>query len=143
MNKNTASSEWANIKAKLKKQWAELTDDDLEKIKADGQDVYGILQKKYGYAKNEVEEEVESILGKMSEASDELKKELDELKANFKDLKDQLTNQISHAVEQLPNVVQEGQKKIIQSVESHPLSAIALAVAVGVFLGSRYTGKSK
>lgn len=66
MNKQIFKGQWRQIKAKLQDQWSELTDDDLMKIKANNQEIIGILEERYGYAKAEAQEVLDEFLDKLS-----------------------------------------------------------------------------
>lgn len=61
MNQEILEGNWEVLKGKLKKQWANLTDDDLKEIEADRQVLVGKLQKKYGYTKEEVEKHLDKL----------------------------------------------------------------------------------
>jgi len=143
MNNNILEGEWDTVKAKLKKQWADLTDDDLLKIKSDNQKIFGILEKKYGQAKDEVKDKVKETFDSISSGESGLQEQLHELKSNFDELKKQFTDQMSNAAEKIPKVVKEGQEKIAHSVESHPFSTIGLAAVAGFILGAFFTNKSE
>ena len=41
------------FKGKMKQAWGKLTDDDFKTIEGSHQEVYGTLQKQYGYTKDE------------------------------------------------------------------------------------------
>jgi uncharacterized protein YjbJ (UPF0337 family) len=55
MNEEILKGNWNEIKGKLKQKWADLTDDELLKIEGNSDELYGILQKRYGYAKDEAD----------------------------------------------------------------------------------------
>lgn len=61
MNKNIFKGNWDQFKGKLKSTWVKLSDDDLKVIEGNNQQIYGILQKHYGYTKDQVEQEIEKI----------------------------------------------------------------------------------
>jgi uncharacterized protein YjbJ (UPF0337 family) len=54
MNVEIFKGNWTEAKGKLKQQWADLTDDELLKIEGKHDEIYGILEKRYGYAKDKV-----------------------------------------------------------------------------------------
>jgi uncharacterized protein YjbJ (UPF0337 family) len=66
MNKQTFKGHWHKIKGKLKAEWDELTEDDLSKIEANNQEIYGILMERYGYAKDEVKRTVREFMEEVS-----------------------------------------------------------------------------
>lgn len=59
MNKDVFEGKWKQVRGEAKRWWGKLTDDDLDKV--DGQfDVFaGLLQEKYGYSREQAEEEIE------------------------------------------------------------------------------------
>lgn len=62
MNKQIFEGGWREVKAKLKEKWSELTEDDLNKIKANNDEIYAILERYYGYAKDEAKEAVKEFI---------------------------------------------------------------------------------
>jgi uncharacterized protein YjbJ (UPF0337 family) len=56
MNKTELKGRWGEIKGKLKKQFATLTDNDLMYEEGKEEELYGRLQKKLGRSKEEVQE---------------------------------------------------------------------------------------
>ncbi len=59
MERQILSGKWDEISGQLKKQWAKLTDNDLEEIRADNQRLYGKLKQHYGLSKEQVEREIQ------------------------------------------------------------------------------------
>jgi uncharacterized protein YjbJ (UPF0337 family) len=49
---------WKQIKGQLKMWWGDLTDDDITKIDGKRDKLVGVLQERYGYAKERAEDEV-------------------------------------------------------------------------------------
>jgi len=62
MNKDIIQGKWKEIKGQLKKQWGELTDDEINKMEGTYKELEGALQKKYGYEKDEASREIESFI---------------------------------------------------------------------------------
>ena len=50
---------WNELKGKARAKWGKLTDDDLDVAKGNKDQLVGLVQEKYGKAKNEAEKEVE------------------------------------------------------------------------------------
>lgn len=61
MNKDIFAGSWEEIKGKMKKTWGRLTDDDIEQIKGNQQEIYGKLQKHYGYTKEQIEKSLQDF----------------------------------------------------------------------------------
>ena len=54
MDSDTFKGGWHQFKGELKKQWGKLTDDDLMEADGNYEKFMGIVQKRYGDAKNDV-----------------------------------------------------------------------------------------
>jgi uncharacterized protein YjbJ (UPF0337 family) len=57
MNKDIAAGMWKELKGKAKEQWGRLTDDELDRAEGRADQVIGLLQQKYGYARERAEQE--------------------------------------------------------------------------------------
>jgi uncharacterized protein YjbJ (UPF0337 family) len=64
MNKDIIQGKWTEIKGKLKQQWGKLTDDEIGQMKGTYDELEGVLQKRYGYKRDEVEREIELFVDK-------------------------------------------------------------------------------
>lgn len=58
MNKDIFEGKWEQAKGGIQKQWGKLTDDDIDVIKGDSKILAGKLQERYGWSKEEAEEEM-------------------------------------------------------------------------------------
>jgi uncharacterized protein YjbJ (UPF0337 family) len=59
MNWDRIEGNWKEFKGKAKQQWGKLTDDDLDVIDGRREELEGILQNRYGYAKDQVAKEID------------------------------------------------------------------------------------
>ena len=62
MNADVLKGKWMEMKGKVKEQWGKLTDDDLDKIEGRSEQMVGLLQQRYGYAREKAEEEYNRFL---------------------------------------------------------------------------------
>jgi uncharacterized protein YjbJ (UPF0337 family) len=58
MNSDTVKGQWKQLKGEVKKQWADLTDDDLLFIEGSRDNLVGRLQERYGKSRDAAEREV-------------------------------------------------------------------------------------
>jgi uncharacterized protein YjbJ (UPF0337 family) len=61
MNTSTITGNWKEFKGKLKEQWGKLTDNDLAVIEGRTERLAGLLEKRYGWSKEEAEKNAENF----------------------------------------------------------------------------------
>ncbi|MFY9992507.1 MAG: CsbD family protein [Rhodoplanes sp.] len=59
MNWDEIEGNWTQFKGKVRSQWGKLTDDDLHVVKGKRDELLGLLQKRYGHAKEQAERELD------------------------------------------------------------------------------------
>jgi uncharacterized protein YjbJ (UPF0337 family) len=69
MNADILEGKWKQIRGRAKEWWGRLTDDELDKINGKKVALVGLLQVRYGYAKQAAEKEVDRRLKEYTEAS--------------------------------------------------------------------------
>ena len=69
MNESTAQGKWKEIKGEIRKTWANLTDDEIEESKGNLEGLAGTIQKKFGLAKEEASEKLNTIFRKFDSDS--------------------------------------------------------------------------
>lgn len=62
MNKDILQGKRRELKGLVKEQWGKLTDDDLDRIEGHAGRLVGVLQQRYGYAKEKAEQEYKRIM---------------------------------------------------------------------------------
>jgi uncharacterized protein YjbJ (UPF0337 family) len=62
MNEDVLKGQWKQLVGSVKQQWGKLTDDELTEIDGNREKLLGKLQERYGYARNEAEQELETYL---------------------------------------------------------------------------------
>ena len=58
MNWDRVEGKWKELKGSVREKWGKLTDDELETIGGKREKLAGILQQKYGIAKQEAERQI-------------------------------------------------------------------------------------
>lgn len=55
---------WNQLKGKVRQEWGDLTDDDLDRIAGKRDELIGTIQERYGRSRDNVEREVNEFLSK-------------------------------------------------------------------------------
>ena len=63
---------WKQLQGQIKIWWGNLTDDDLTKIDGKRETLVGVLQTKYGYAKENAETEINGRLSEWEKAKSKI-----------------------------------------------------------------------
>ena len=62
MNWDRVEGNWNEFKGKVQQKWGKLTNDDLEVVKGKRTELAGRIQQRYGYAKDQVERDIDTWL---------------------------------------------------------------------------------
>ncbi len=62
MNKDIIKGNWNMLKGKVKQTWGKFTDDDMTTLKGGYDELEGLLQKRYGYQKEQAQKEIEKFV---------------------------------------------------------------------------------
>jgi uncharacterized protein YjbJ (UPF0337 family) len=66
MNKDIFEGNWKKFKGKVQSQWGKLTDDQLDQINGDREQLLGQIQESYGLAREEAEKQITEWEDKMA-----------------------------------------------------------------------------
>jgi uncharacterized protein YjbJ (UPF0337 family) len=67
MNKDILAGKWKQLRGELKTWWGSLTDDDVDRVGGEKDKLIGLLQERYGYTREQAEQEVERRLQEYSD----------------------------------------------------------------------------
>jgi uncharacterized protein YjbJ (UPF0337 family) len=62
MNWDQVAGKWKQVRGSVRQQWGKLTDDDLEQIAGNRDKFIGVLQERYGIAKDEAQRQADDWL---------------------------------------------------------------------------------
>jgi uncharacterized protein YjbJ (UPF0337 family) len=121
MDWNTIAGNWNEAKGKVKSQWGKLTDDDLTYVEGKRDRLLGLLQQKYGIAKDKAEEQInqfmssDSWVGQAKEKATEMVREGKEYlqSTSFPDMASDLR----------------------QLIERNPIPSVLLGLGLGFLIG--------
>ncbi|PTW49654.1 MULTISPECIES: CsbD family protein [Rhodovulum] len=66
MNTDIIQGKWKQIKGRAREAWGALTDDELDRTEGDREQLVGLVQERYGKAREEAEREVDEFLSKFN-----------------------------------------------------------------------------
>jgi uncharacterized protein YjbJ (UPF0337 family) len=64
MDANILKGKWLQLKGSVREKWGQLTDDEVDQVGGSAERLVGLIQERYGYAKQRAEDEVDSFLAR-------------------------------------------------------------------------------
>jgi uncharacterized protein YjbJ (UPF0337 family) len=61
MNWDTMKGDWKQFKGKIREKWGEFTDDELDRVQGRREQFEGLLQHKFGVAKEEAKRQIDEF----------------------------------------------------------------------------------
>ncbi len=68
MNKDELQGKWLQIRGAVKTEWGKLTNDDLDQVNGNLERLVGLVQERYGYARERAAKEVEEFRRRQAKA---------------------------------------------------------------------------
>jgi uncharacterized protein YjbJ (UPF0337 family) len=65
MNWDTVAGNWKQLKGKVRREWGELTNDEVDIINGNREQLIGMLQERYGIARDQAENEVKRFVSSL------------------------------------------------------------------------------
>ena len=69
MNADILKGKWKEIKGAIRERWGDLTDDEIDQVAGRQERLLGLLQTKYGYAREDAEREYAEFMELFEETS--------------------------------------------------------------------------
>ncbi len=75
MNKETLPGKWKELKGEIRNQWGKLTDDEIESTKGNLTAISGLIQQRYGDAKESSSEKLNSLFARFGAKAEDVTEE--------------------------------------------------------------------
>lgn len=66
MNSDTMKGQWKQLVGHAKQTWSKLTDDELLKLEGDAQRLSGLIQERYGIARDQADSQIQKFIDRMA-----------------------------------------------------------------------------
>jgi uncharacterized protein YjbJ (UPF0337 family) len=123
---------WKQMKGRAKERWGKLTDDDLTAIAGRRDQLEGMIQERYGYAKERARREIEDWYRSMES---NLAEQIESLRSGIESLSSTVDRiakeQFPRARARTTEVLDEAE----EAVKRNPISALAIALGLGFLIG--------
>ncbi len=126
--KEAIQSTWNEFAGAVQKKYGQITGDDLSGVKGNVQQLAGVIQRKTGQTREEIDTFLKSISSKSLDAVGTVSQ-----KAN--EYLDKASEGIREGYEYAVDATQDTYENAKESVRTRPAEAVAIAFGVGVALG--------
>ena len=65
MNWDRIEGNWKQFAGRVKQQWGKLTDNEIARVNGNRDQLEGIIQARYGYAKDQVKKDIDAWLNRL------------------------------------------------------------------------------
>jgi uncharacterized protein YjbJ (UPF0337 family) len=123
---------WKQMRGRVKERWGKLTDDDLNAIAGRRDQLEGLIQERYGYARERARREIEDWFRSMES---NLAEQIETLRSGIQGLASTVDR---IAKEQMPRArvsAIEAVNEAEEAVKRNPLSALVIALGLGFLIG--------
>jgi uncharacterized protein YjbJ (UPF0337 family) len=128
INQATLQGNWNEIKGQLRKHWGQLSNDDVQTFNGNVDQLVGLIQRKTGEARSQVEDFLDEITSNGSAS-------LSEAAENVREYVHQATDRIQEGSQQAMDTFREGYGQAEDMIRQRPTESVAICFGVGVFVG--------
>jgi uncharacterized protein YjbJ (UPF0337 family) len=141
MNEDIFAGQWRQMRGELKSWWGKLTDDDFDRIGGQKDKLIGLVQEKYGYARDHAEQQVERRLKEFGDKTSgvvaNITAKAQELGATAANKANEAATVVGEKIGSLANVIREN------APHEGTVATAATAVVDGLESASSYLREKK
>lgn len=124
VNSQTLEGHWNEIRGAVLEEWAQITDDDLQKVRGNAERLVGVIQQKAG----ESREKIEAFLDR---AVDESGSSIERTSEAAR----QASEKVRQQYDQVADQVTSGYREAESVVRQRPAESVAVAFGAGLIAG--------
>ncbi len=156
MNWTTLQGNWNETKGKVKSKWGRLTDDDLMQVQGQKDRLVGVIQQKYGLARDKAEEQLEEFLSSAESSGfvNRAKENAQDVLDKGREIVDKGREYVEKGRDYVERNVREGRDYVQQTSSSqmasdlkeliarNPVQSAILGIGLGFMLGRLFSSSS-
>ena len=129
LTREELQGQWTQLKGKIRERWGQITDDELQQVHGDGEQLLGFLQKKTGQSRQEVEkfmrEAVSAGQSFAQQAGD-----------TVRDYAQRASQTMREGYETVEQNMEQGVEEAQEIVRARPVESVAVAFGAGLVAGA-------
>lgn len=120
--------DWTEIKGKLRQRWEQLTDEDLPQIRADAEQIIGIIQRRTGQSRDAIERHLQQLSGSTASA-------IGTAAGAVYDYTQHASQAVQHRAKEAAGQVRAGYSEAERFVRDRPGESLLLCFGAGLITG--------
>ena len=128
VNQQVLEGNWSELTGQIKQRWAKLTDNELQEVRGNAEQLVGLIQRKTGEARERIEDELESLVaegGSMAARAT----------AAVRHATEEATERVQQGYEQVSDKMKVGYGEAERVVKERPIESVAVAFGSGLIAG--------
>jgi len=140
MNWSQFEGRWNDVKGQVKERWGRLSDDDLTRVEGKRDRLVGLIQQKYGIAREKAEDEINdwatAAQGIFDRAKDTMQQGYQSIREGYETAQEKVVD----AYDQSRKYLQQSSFRdmagdVTDLISRHPLPAVLVGLGIGYMLG--------
>lgn len=128
VNQQTLQGSWNELKGKIRSKWGQLTNDDLQTFDGNVERLVGMIQRKTGEARGQIE-------GYLEELTSNGASSVAQAVETARDYAQQAAGRIQDTSRQAAESMQQGYEEAERMVKQRPVESVAVCFGAGVLAG--------
>lgn len=128
MNQQTLKGQWSQLKGRVKEKWGQLTDDDLSRTEGNVDQLVGLIQRKTGEARTQIESFLDDVTDRAAPIVNRISETAQEYVGAASET-------IRNAAGQAYGAAQAGLEQTQQMVRRHPRESLGASFGAGLVAG--------
>ena len=141
MNSQTLTGQWKQFRGKLKEQWGDLTDDELDHVEGNVDQLIGLIQQKTGEAREAIEHRLDRLCNECDEGfsaqrvADTAREYADHASEVASAYVEGVAGSVQHSTEQVGESMRHGYQQTEDLVRRRPVESLAVTFGAGLIAG--------
>lgn len=139
VNQQVLQGNWNDIKGKIRERWGQLTGDELQSFNGNVDQLVGMIQRRTGEARGEIEEYLQELTASgsagLAKASENVRAYATQASESMRQYADQASESFQQGYDQATEAMREGYMRTEEMVRQHPLESVAVCFGCGVLTG--------
>jgi len=126
---------WTSLKGQIRERWGQITDDELQQVHGDAEQFLGLLQRKTGQSRQELEKFVRQSMEKGQSMLDRGQQFAQQAADTARDYAQRASQSMREGYDSMEQGLEEGYEEAQTMVRNRPLESLTAAFGAGLVAG--------